>query len=48
MSFEGKCGNIRYRLKAEMGQKWKIFNDKFRKDFIVSTVTDTNRPEFQV
>lgn len=47
-SYEGMHGNIRYRMEAEIGQKWKLFNDKLRKDFIVSTVTDTNRPEFQV
>ena len=48
MSYEGEHGNIRYGLKAEIGQKWKLFNDKCRREFIVSTVTDINRPEFQV
>lgn len=46
-SFEGKHGNIRYWLKAEMDKPWS-FNHKTKKAFTVISPIDINRPEYQV
>ncbi|XP_060581680.1 arrestin domain-containing protein 3-like [Ruditapes philippinarum] len=46
-SFEGKHGNIRYWLKAEMDKPWG-FNNKTKKAFTVISPIDINKPEYQV
>ncbi|KAK3583525.1 hypothetical protein CHS0354_026108 [Potamilus streckersoni] len=46
-SFEGKHGNIRYWLKAEMDKLWS-FNHKTKKAFTVISPIDINKPEYQM
>ncbi|XP_061172330.1 arrestin domain-containing protein 3-like [Saccostrea echinata] len=44
-SFEGKHGNIRYWVKAEIDKPWS-FNHKTKKAFTVISPIDINRPEY--
>ena len=44
-SFEGKYGNIRYWLKAELGKPWS-FAYKTKKPITVISPIDINRAEF--
>ena len=46
-SFEGKYGNIRYWLKAEVEKPWG-FNHKTKKAFTVISPIDINRREYLV
>ncbi|XP_054153468.1 arrestin domain-containing protein 3-like [Oppia nitens] len=46
-SFEGKYGNIRYWLKAEVEKPWG-FNHKTKKAFTVITPIDINRREYLI
>ena len=44
-SFEGKCGSIRYFLKAELDKPWTL-NHKLKKLFTVINPIDINQREF--